>query len=101
MKKVLEARKREKEEEKIARQRVREQIEADKAARRAKAAGETAKPEAQPAPPVPVSPPPQRDYSQTRLQVTHLLNYWTILFVISFEFATFFCNPIFYMSCVH
>lgn len=37
MRKLLEERKREKEEEKLARQKVKEQIEADKAARRAKA----------------------------------------------------------------
>lgn len=43
MKKLLEQRKREKEEERLARQRVRDQIEQDKLARKAKAQAETAK----------------------------------------------------------
>lgn len=74
MKKLLEQRKREKAEEKEARQRVRAQIEADKAARRAKAAAENG----QPVNTVPVSLPTtsssstthhRKDYSETRIQV--------------------------------
>lgn len=71
MKKLLEQRKREKEEEKIARQRVRAQIEADKAARRAKAAADSS----QTPNPVPIlsssstSTHHRKDYSETKLQI--------------------------------
>ncbi|KAK0175070.1 hypothetical protein PV327_008854 [Microctonus hyperodae] len=72
MKKLLEQRKRDKEEDRIARAAIREKIEADKAARRAKAAAESG----QAPPPVEssiVSPPtviaPKRDYKETKLQI--------------------------------
>lgn len=76
MKKLLEQRKREKAEEKEARQRVRAQIEADKAARRAKAAAESG----QPVNSAPVSLPTsssstthhRKDYSETKLQVFNI-----------------------------
>lgn len=77
MKKILEQRKREKEDDKLARQRVRDMIEADKAARREKAAA-TAGVQTQ-SPPVPAAVPipdatnaaaPQRkNYNETKLQV--------------------------------
>uniref|UniRef100_A0A0A9XYU0 UBX domain-containing protein 1 n=1 Tax=Lygus hesperus TaxID=30085 RepID=A0A0A9XYU0_LYGHE len=75
LKKAIELRKREKEADKLARQKIIAQIEADKQARRAKAAGGTGQGEgAPPAPvapvpaPAPISAPP-KDYSQTRLQI--------------------------------
>ncbi|XP_049763784.1 UBX domain-containing protein 1-like [Schistocerca cancellata] len=77
MKKLVEQRKREKLEEKMARQRVKDQIEQDKIARRTKfamgpapEAGATS-PTASPVP-TPVSqvqPPPQKDYTQAKLQI--------------------------------
>lgn len=77
MKKLLESRKREKIEEKEAKQRVRAQIEADKAARRAKIAAEsndlvnTASVSS--ATTTPSSTTHQRkDYSETKLQVTFI-----------------------------
>lgn len=70
MKKILEQRKREKEEEKMARQRVKDQIEQDKLARKAKFAGNA---EPMPAPPIQkVASPPSvasRDYNEVRLQI--------------------------------
>lgn len=72
MKKLVDQRKREKEEERLARERVRAQIEADKAARRAKQTG------AEEPPPTVQSHPvnqtqsnaaPVRDYAQTKIQV--------------------------------
>ncbi|CAD6235803.1 GSCOCG00007989001-RA-CDS [Cotesia congregata] len=77
MKKLLEQRKREKEEDRIARQAIREKIEADKAARRAKAAAEYGNlvpsvpvPTPAPAPaPAPTPAAPKRDYTETRLQI--------------------------------
>lgn len=70
-KKLVEQRRREKVEDEKARTRVRAQIEADKEARRAKAAGTTLS--AVPTP-TPVSTPvvpatPQKDYPETRLQI--------------------------------
>lgn len=73
MKKLLEQRKRDKEEDRLARAAIREKIEADKAARRAKAAAESG----QATPPVElppaISPPtvvaPKRDYKETKLQI--------------------------------
>ncbi|KAK2581274.1 hypothetical protein KPH14_008064 [Odynerus spinipes] len=72
MKKLLEQRKREKEEEKFARQRVRAQIEADKVARRAKAAADSS----QTSIPAPILSSPsstsshhRKDYSETKLQI--------------------------------
>ncbi|XP_022233769.1 UBX domain-containing protein 1-B [Drosophila obscura] len=76
MKKIVDQRKREKEEEKVARDRVRAQIEADKAARKARENKEI--PISEPAPSVSsttVSSPttgvksPPRDYTETRIQV--------------------------------
>ncbi|XP_034656924.1 UBX domain-containing protein 1 [Drosophila subobscura] len=75
MKKIVDQRKREKEEEKVARDRVRAQIEADKAARKARENKEI--PNSEPAPSVSsttVSSPtgvksPPRDYTETRIQV--------------------------------
>lgn len=74
MKKILEQRKRDKEEDRLARERVRMQIEGDKAARRAKAAGvesiEVTSPVTSPTQPTaPIVPAPKRDYNETRLQV--------------------------------
>ncbi|XP_063990044.1 UBX domain-containing protein 1 isoform X2 [Diachasmimorpha longicaudata] len=73
MKKLLEQRKREKEEDRIARQKIREQIEADKAARRARQAedsGNTAVVSpTSPTGPSPVAPAPKRDYNQTKIQI--------------------------------
>lgn len=73
MKKILEQRKRDKEEDRIARERVRKQIEADKEARRAKAAAESGE---KPAPILSptvsspsVVPAQKRDYTQTKLQI--------------------------------
>ncbi|XP_076655152.1 UBX domain-containing protein 1 [Halictus rubicundus] len=67
-KKMLEQRKQEKEEDKLARQRIRAQIEADKAARRARA---NAQEVPQPPPSVPSSSTtaPRKDYSETKLQI--------------------------------
>ena len=69
----VEQRKREKQEEKAARERVKAQIEADKAARRAKAGGIE---QTQPITPPIVSPPvqqvaatPPKDYKETRIQI--------------------------------
>ena len=79
MQRILEQRKREKEEERKARQRVKEQIEADKAARRAKAAGlnnqgisPTTPPAVSPivsSPTASLSAPLRKDYNETKLQV--------------------------------
>lgn len=80
MQRILEQRRREKEDDKRARQRVREQIESDKAARRAKAAGASNQ---QTSPTTPNAPSPivlsptepapstavKKDYNQTKLQV--------------------------------
>lgn len=71
MKKILDQRKRDKEEERVARQRVKDQIEADKAARKAKfAQGENAPPpvEVKAAPTI-VKAPPAKNYNETRLQI--------------------------------
>lgn len=75
MKKLVEQRKREKIEDQRARQRVRDQIEADKAARKIKF-GDGQPSSAQPPPAIPTTsvpaqqaPKPQKDYSETRLQV--------------------------------
>lgn len=81
MQRILEQRRREKEDDKRARQRVREQIEADKAARRAKAAGASSQ-QTPPATPNAISPTTasspteiapstavKKDYNQTRLQI--------------------------------
>ncbi|XP_033326607.2 UBX domain-containing protein 1 [Megalopta genalis] len=67
-KKMLEQRKQEKEEDRLARQKIRAEIEADKAARRARASAQEVP---QPAPPVPSSstPAPRKDYSETKLQI--------------------------------
>lgn len=74
MKKLLEQRKREKAEEKEARQRVRAQIEADKAARRAKVAAESGQPVNSTAVSSPTTSSSstthhRKDYSETKLQV--------------------------------
>ncbi|XP_057335816.1 UBX domain-containing protein 1 isoform X1 [Microplitis mediator] len=76
MKKLIEQRKREKEEDRLARQAIREKIEADKAARREKAAADFGNLVPAPAPaPVPVAAPapapaaPKREYTETRLQI--------------------------------
>lgn len=72
MKKLLDERKREKEEEKLARQRVKEQIEADKAARRAKADAEKAL-AASPFAPSSSTSTYRKEYNDTKLQViTHI-----------------------------
>lgn len=72
MKKILDQRKREKEEDRLARERVRKQIEADKAARRAKNGTEAQSPP--PAAPVVAAPPvsaaaPKKEYNETKLQI--------------------------------
>lgn len=67
----VEERKRDKAEEKAARDRVRAQIEADKAARRAKAGQAplpVAAPQPTPAPTSTITSPP-KDYKQTRIQI--------------------------------
>lgn len=74
LKKAIEVRKREKEEDKLARQRVIAQIEADKLARKAKAKGGAPEGNAAPSTPpstdsAPVSKTPSKDYSQTKLQI--------------------------------
>lgn len=74
--KLLEQRKREKAEEKEARQRVKAQIEADKAARRAKAAAESGQLLNTAPVPVPVTSSSsithhRKDYSETKLQVLY------------------------------
>lgn len=79
MKKIMEQRKREKEEEKQARNRVKQLIEADKLARKNKQAGEA--PAA--APPVTVIPSPTvsvtpKDYTETKIQVCSSLIWWLI-----------------------
>lgn len=70
MKKILDERKREKAEEKAARDRVRAQIEADKAARKERAEGKpaTKTPEA-PKPTASVVATPPKDYKQTKIQI--------------------------------
>lgn len=70
MKKILEERKREKEEERLARLRVREQIEADKAARRAKNNVEKVIPAPTPLPSSSATAR-KKEYNETRLQVLH------------------------------
>ncbi|XP_014255574.1 UBX domain-containing protein 1 isoform X2 [Cimex lectularius] len=70
LKKAIELRKREKEEDRMARQRIKEQIEADKAARRAKAAEAAGTPFVSPT--VVSSPKPavvSKDYTETKLQI--------------------------------
>lgn len=77
MKKLVEQRKREKLEEKMARQRVKDQIEQDKIARRTKfgmgqapeAAATSPTASTMPTPVAQVQPPPQKDYTQARLQI--------------------------------
>jgi len=76
MKEIIELRKREKIEEKVARDRVKAQIEADKIARRAKFGGGSESPStttvvAAPPPPPAVELPPQekKDYTETKLQI--------------------------------
>ncbi|XP_051174776.1 UBX domain-containing protein 1 [Leptopilina boulardi] len=80
MQRILEQRRREKEDDKRARQRVREQIEADKAARKAKAAGASNQ-QTPPTTPNAISPTVsspieitsstavKKDYNQTKLQI--------------------------------
>ncbi|KAH1000265.1 hypothetical protein HUJ04_000184 [Dendroctonus ponderosae] len=67
MKKIIEQRRREKEDELKAKQRVREQIQADKLARKAKQAGQPQ--EAAPTPPVLADKRPPQDYSEVKLQI--------------------------------
>lgn len=71
MKKIIEQRKREKEEERLARQKVREQIEADKLARKNKFSG--VQQEQNPQPPVvaaaPVEKRPAPNYTEVKLQI--------------------------------
>jgi hypothetical protein len=86
MKKLLEQRKREKAEEKEARQRVKAQIEADKAARRAKAAEATgqlvnAVSSSSPATSS-TSMMHRKDYTETRLQVLYIHKIYIILVYI-------------------
>jgi len=78
IKKIMDERKREKQEEKVARDRVKAQIEADKLARK-KLYGQ-APVEEQPKPVLPVAVSPQKqtkDYTETKLQVNfiHILNF--------------------------
>ena len=71
MKKIIEQRKREKEEERLARQRVKDQIEADKLARKAKFSGNPV-PETAPSQPVaaaPVEKKPPQNYNEVKLQI--------------------------------
>lgn len=68
-KKLVDERKREKAEEAMARARVKAQIEADKAARRAKAAGDAAKTPTSPKSPLAAPTPPSKNYSEARMQI--------------------------------
>lgn len=83
MKKLLEERKREKEEEKLARQRVREQIEADKAARRAKANVEQV-PKEPPSVPSSSTTHHRKEYNETKLQVTYYISGCIFIYVCHF-----------------
>ncbi|KAL3269937.1 hypothetical protein HHI36_008994 [Cryptolaemus montrouzieri] len=70
MKKILDQRKREKEEERLARQRVKDQIEQDKLARRAKFSGKPEETQSIKPVSVPASNPrPASNYSEVRLQI--------------------------------
>jgi len=71
MKKIIEQRKREKEEERLARQRVKELIEADKLARK----GIKSEPSNPVTPPVqtPVTSSTPKDYTHTKIQVGFVL----------------------------
>lgn len=73
MKKIIEQRKREKEEDKLARQRVKELIESDRLARKGMSADSNQiKPNAAPAAtptPVPIVTP--KEYTQTKIQVSY------------------------------
>ncbi|XP_066155788.1 UBX domain-containing protein 1 [Euwallacea fornicatus] len=71
MKKIVEQRRREKEDERKARQRVKEQIEADKLARKAKFGGAPAQEQSVPEklPPAPVEKKPPTNYSEVKLQI--------------------------------
>lgn len=70
-KKLVDERKREKAEEAAARARVKAQIEADKAARRAKAAGtgDAVKPQTSPKSPLAAPAQPSKNYSEARMQI--------------------------------
>lgn len=72
MKKIIEQRKREKEEERIAKQRVREQIEQDKLARKAKFGGGESAPKPAEVKPLPATAQiskPAANYTEVRLQI--------------------------------
>lgn len=75
LRKAIEQRKRDKEEDRLARQKIRDQIEADKLARKAKQQQSSDEPPP-PAPPVvsvPSKPAVKKDYNETRIQI-RLLN---------------------------
>lgn len=69
MKKILEQRKREKEEDKQARLKVKQLIEADRLARKGISPDSIQKVETAPATKTPVVTAPPKDYAQTRIQV--------------------------------
>ncbi len=89
MKKMIEQRKREKEEERQARLRVKQLIEADKLARKGKQADANQLPvENVPVPvtaPAPVTNVAPKDYTQTKIQVELFVNFcfstWRIVFL--------------------
>lgn len=78
MKRLAEERRKEKQEDKLARQRVKEQIERDRQARREKdlraSQGAAAAPEPKPQPAPAAQPAQKKDYTQARLQVLFSLN---------------------------
>lgn len=91
MKKLIEQRKKEKEEEFRARQRVKEQIEADKLARKAKSAGNQQQHGPVEAKPEPVAAPAQKkpaaSYTDVKLQIRLLDGKW-ILYRLQNKLAT-------------
>lgn len=91
MKKILEQRKRDKEEDRVARERVRKQIEADKAARRAKASAESGEIPAPIVSPIQTAPSAQkRDYTETKLQVNKYYHSHWKTYIYIFIFILYF-----------
>lgn len=76
MKRLADERKKDKMEDKLARQKVKDQIERDRQARREKDRGSQAAgtPDPKPQPTAAAQPAPKKDYTQARLQVLYSLN---------------------------